>query len=98
MTREELDKSHLSDITLPDVDTKEVHLLIGQDNPSLLIPKEVRVGGIGAPYAARTILGWILNGPVGTEPFKPVTSHFCQHGHQSTAPGCTIYPHTMETT
>ena len=46
--------SHLSDIILPDVDANNVHLLIGQDNPSALIPKEVREGGVGTPYATRT--------------------------------------------
>ena len=78
VTQEELSKwSHLSDISLPNVDTREVHLLIGQDNPSVMLPKEVREGGTGAPYATRTILGWTLNGPVGTGPYQPcdVTLH-----------------------
>ncbi|XP_033642413.1 uncharacterized protein LOC117302547 [Asterias rubens] len=70
--------SHLSDIILPDVDANNVHLLIGQDNPSALIPKEVREGGVGTPYATRTKLGWTLNGPFETGPLSRSTSFFIE--------------------
>ena len=42
-----------------------VALLIGNDNPSLLEPLEVRRSQDGGPYAVRTMLGWVINGPLG---------------------------------
>ena len=69
---------HLCDIPLPDIDAREAHLLIGQDNPLALTPKEVREGGPGTPYAVRTILGWTLNGPIGNGQTKNVASHFTE--------------------
>lgn len=56
---------HLRDISLPQVDTKKVMLLIGQDYPEALLPREIRKGEKGEPYATRTLLGWTLNGPLG---------------------------------
>ena len=56
---------HLKDIELPRVDAKKVMLLIGQDCPEALLPREIRKGGKGEPYATRTLLGWTLNGPLG---------------------------------
>ena len=79
ITQEELSRwSHLSDIPLPDIDSREVHLLIGQDNPVALTPREVREGGPETPYAVRTMLGWTLNGPIGNGQMKHVASHFTQ--------------------
>jgi len=39
-----------------------VELLIGQDAPSALMPLEVRRGRGGELFAARTKLGWAVNG------------------------------------
>lgn len=77
VTRADLDKwPHLQDIILPDINTKEVHLLTGQDNPAVMIPKKIRGRGSGAPYATKTILGWTLNGPLEAGPSTHVSSHF----------------------
>ena len=54
--------SHLQDIQLPNADTNEVSILIGQDHSDLL-PFKVRRGDkVGMPYAVNTRLGWALNG------------------------------------
>ena len=42
-----------------------VSLLIGQDNPWVLIPIEVRQGKMMEPYGIKCCLGWLINGPVG---------------------------------
>jgi len=55
---------HLHGLALP-MD-EEVRLLVGQDNGHLMRPLEVRYGGDHAPYAVRTALGWMLNGPLGS--------------------------------
>ena len=67
---------HLRDVMLPDVNLNNVLLIIGQDNPSVMIPKEVREGGFGTPYATKPIPGWTLNGPIKSGPKNQVTSHF----------------------
>ncbi|XP_038058753.1 uncharacterized protein LOC119730035 [Patiria miniata] len=77
VTQEEISSwPHLWDIVLPDVNPNDVLLIIGQDNPSAMTPKEVRKGNFGTPYATKTILGWTLNGPVKSGPRNKVTSHF----------------------
>lgn len=57
---------HLSDLELPCVNVEEIGLLIGQDVPSALIPRELRTGGPEAPYAVKTPWGWTLNGPLAS--------------------------------
>ena len=67
---------HLRDLEIPEADVAEVDLLIGQDNPDLLIPLETRQGGSGEPFGVRTCLGWGINGPLGTGQRINRTSHF----------------------
>ena len=57
------DIQHLKDIPVPSK-ASEVSLLIGQDVPDALKPLEVRDGGDHQPYAVRTALGWVVNGPM----------------------------------
>ncbi|XP_056307490.1 uncharacterized protein LOC130219206 [Danio aesculapii] len=53
------------EISLPDIDlSDEVHLLIGLDQPDILVPRETRCGESGEPYAVLTGLGWTLHGPI----------------------------------
>ena len=64
-TQEDIDRwPHLSGIQLPKVDAN-VGLLIGSDAPEVLEPKEVRSSSQGGPYATKTVLGWVVNGPLG---------------------------------
>ena len=51
---------HLGDIEIPEVDATSVMLLIGQDYPDNLMPRELRSGDVCDPYATRTLLGWTL--------------------------------------
>ena len=69
--------SHLHGINLPRIEGGKVHMLIGQDNPQLLVPQEIRSGAPGSPYAIKTSLGWMLNGPV-TGVDNGISSHFAQ--------------------
>ena len=48
---------HLRDICIPTADATYVMLLIGQDNPYSLLPREVRRRKRGDPYATTSLLG-----------------------------------------
>ncbi|KAG1654104.1 hypothetical protein GQR58_025201 [Nymphon striatum] len=52
----------------PDLPTinSDIDLVIGQDNPSALIPLNVIRAGEYEPYATLTRLGWVINGPLNT--------------------------------
>ena len=64
-TQQDAEKwSHLRDIEIPEIDA-EVSLLIGSYVPQALEPLEIRRGQRGEPYATRTALGWVVNGPLG---------------------------------
>lgn len=49
---------------IPNIDV-DVGLLIGSDIPVILKPKQVIPSQNGGPYATRTTLGWVVNGPLG---------------------------------
>ena len=53
-------------------------LLIGQDNPDVLIPVAIKKGKPGDPYATKTLLGWSLNGPLGGTRQHAATTNFVQ--------------------
>ena len=55
---------YLSEVKIPNIDA-DVSLLIGSDAPEILEPKEVIPSQNGGPYATRTTLGWVVNGPLG---------------------------------
>ena len=54
---------HLAGVDIAEIDA-DVGLLIGSDIPRALEPKEVKSGQPGQPYATRTELGWVINGPI----------------------------------
>ena len=56
----------------------DVGLLIGSDVPQALQPFEVRESKSGGPFATRTALGWVLNGPLGRNKEKIPTANFVQ--------------------
>ena len=63
--QEDVDRwPHLAGIRITRIDAN-VGLLIGTDAPEILQPKEVRESCHSGPYATRTILGWVVNGPLG---------------------------------
>lgn len=55
---------HLKDVHLPQIHS-EVELLIGTNVPKALEPLQVIRSVDDGPYAIQTILGWIVNGPLG---------------------------------
>ena len=56
--------THLSDVTLPDMQSHNVDILIGSDAPDCFVIHEQRVGASGEPYAQRFPLGWAVIGPL----------------------------------
>ena len=57
---------HLDGIYIPKVEA-QVSLLIGNDNPKALEPREIKQRRRKGPYAVRTVFGWTINGPLGCE-------------------------------
>ena len=69
---------YLDGIQIPKLDA-QVDLLIGNDNPQLLEPRDVRSSQEGGPYAVKTLLGWAINGPLGRRGSKfRQTSNFAK--------------------
>eukprot|EP00794_Sanderia_malayensis_P013184 gene13184-14532_t len=68
---------YLQGIKIPEINA-EIGLLIGSDVPQALQPIEVRQSRNGGPFATKTTLGWVLNGPVGRKEPKIHTSSFVQ--------------------
>ena len=58
--------SYLQDIDFPQLDGKEITILIGSDVPEAHWSLEERRGGPKEPLAVRTLLGWTLFGPMGS--------------------------------
>ena len=54
---------YLSDIELPEIQGKDVRLLIGCNAPEAFWVLEERRGARGEPVAVRSLLGWTLMGP-----------------------------------
>ena len=64
VTQEELQKwPYLSDVQIPCIHAN-VDLLIGTNAPKVLEPWQVVNSQGGGPYAVRTVLGWVVNGPL----------------------------------
>ena len=57
---------YLRDIVIPHIDAA-IGLLIESDVSEILQSFEVRLSKNGGPYASRTLLGWVLNRPLGRE-------------------------------
>ena len=55
---------HLCGVSLTEVDA-EIGLLIACDVPTIFDPLEVKHCQSGGPYASRTSMGWVVNGPLG---------------------------------
>ena len=55
--------SHLSDIEPPEIQNKDVRVLIGCNVPEAFWVMEERRGKRGEPVAVRSLLGWTLMGP-----------------------------------
>ena len=55
---------YLSEIQLPQIDS-EVDLLIGMNAANVMEPWQVINSQGNGPYAVKTLLGWVINGPLG---------------------------------
>ena len=63
-TQEDIEKCpHLRDVELPNIDEKEVRLLIGSDISEAFWVLDERRGMRGEPYAIQPPLGWTIVGP-----------------------------------
>ena len=58
---------HLDGINLPELEDKEVTILIGNDVPEAHWSLEEKRGKRKQPYGVRTLLGWTLIGPINGE-------------------------------
>lgn len=65
---------YLSDLNIPQIETDDVMILIGTDNPIAYIPLQVRGGDVNQPYAIRTHLGWIVRGPAHIDSRRNLTN------------------------
>ncbi|XP_042243373.1 uncharacterized protein LOC121880282 [Homarus americanus] len=72
--------THLRGVELPELQSNNIEILIGQDVPQALVPLEVRAGRNGMPFAIKTRLGWTVNGPVGHQDAQGV----CMSGYLMT--------------
>ena len=82
--KEEIQKyDHLRDLPAPTTVNNDVTLLIGQDNPHILAPLEVRRGSNKEPYAVKTALGWTINGPVDSKKNHQKNCFFLQNDTES---------------
>lgn len=55
---------HLKDVKITKIDAR-IGILIGNDAPRALEPKEIIECEGRGPYAVRTVFGWTINGPLG---------------------------------
>ena len=63
---------------MPEIDA-EVELLIGVDAPKVIEPWQIINSQVNGPYAVKTLLGWMVNGPLSSpatvdEHRRPVAS------------------------
>ena len=68
---------HLKGVIIPKIEA-EIRLLIGSNVPQALQPREFRPSQNSGPFAMRTVLGWVLNGPLGRTAPKYPTANFVQ--------------------
>jgi hypothetical protein len=77
-TTEDVKKwAHLQEVPIVILPDAKVNILIGQDMPDVLLPRAVKKGPAGAPFAVHTLLGWALNGPMRSTPSS--TPEVCTH-------------------
>ena len=74
-TQEDVNRwPHLKGIDVPRIEA-EIGLLIDSDVPQAMQPTELRESKNGGPFAMRTVLGWMLSGPLGRKDTKVPTSN-----------------------
>lgn len=66
--------AHLDDLPLSETGGR-IDILLGLDHASLLIPTDYRIGEANEPCAWKTILGWVVRGPIGDGGSMPARVH-----------------------
>ena len=74
--------SHLHGIEFPKLEDQKVEILIGNDNPEAHWVFKQRCGKRKQPYAARTLLGWTLIGPLEHSKSSEVHVNFISGGQE----------------
>ena len=69
---------HLDGVTLRHLDAVGIGLLIGSNIPQILQPLEVRACDGDGPYATRTKMGWVINGPIKNLPKVETIANFIE--------------------
>jgi hypothetical protein len=65
VTKQDLEQwSYLRNVPYPAIDCPEVGLLIGSNAPALMEPWDIVPSQREGPFAVRTALGWVINGPL----------------------------------
>lgn len=59
--------SHFRDINLKPMNKAQPSILIGQDNWHLITTRELRGSQQKLPAASRTLLGWVIHGPINSK-------------------------------
>ena len=70
---------HLKGVRLSYVpEGAEISVLIGQDCPNIIAPRDVRYNphSLSDPFATKSVFGWCLNGPVGDADCVEVSANF----------------------
>ncbi|XP_014665117.1 PREDICTED: uncharacterized protein LOC106807320 [Priapulus caudatus] len=67
--------SHLREVPIDTIDS-DVGLLIGVNVPKAMEPWDVIPSFENGPFAVKTLLGWVINGPLDNVPVTGVSSRF----------------------
>ncbi|XP_061723692.1 uncharacterized protein LOC133529906 [Cydia pomonella] len=59
------ENAHLRDLDCGEMREAKPMLVLGQDNWSLIVGRELREGKSGRPVSSLTYLGWVVHGPLG---------------------------------
>jgi hypothetical protein len=75
-TKDLQDWPHLKGLVLPAIQSNEISLLIGADNPAVFKVLDEREGPADAPYAVKYPLGWTVIGPLMNTQDHHFTTNF----------------------
>ncbi|MBM6549290.1 hypothetical protein [Streptococcus dysgalactiae] len=66
---------HLSDVVFKDIGEAKIEILLGCDTPEVHWPLDHRIGGRREPFAVKTVLGWVLLGPLRVDGSDSIVRH-----------------------
>ncbi|KAA3676423.1 uncharacterized protein DEA37_0003187 [Paragonimus westermani] len=71
--------SHLKDLPFDEIHDAKVTILIGCDVPGAHWVMDQKLGKRGQPFAVRSLLGWVLSGPLQRKPRETVSNNCVRH-------------------